>query len=80
MRIDADVIAQLRASGPGWQTRVNALLRAQVGSARTGKPHTVSPLAAVEQIQSTMNNVIDTIKKQMVRESSDGARIRAKQS
>jgi uncharacterized protein (DUF4415 family) len=27
MRLDADVLEALRASGQGWQTRVNALLR-----------------------------------------------------
>lgn len=27
MRIDADVLEALRSSGPGWQTRLNALLR-----------------------------------------------------
>jgi hypothetical protein len=28
VRIDADVLAWLRAQGPGYQTRINALLRA----------------------------------------------------
>lgn len=27
MRVDADVLAHLRASGRGWQTKVNQLLR-----------------------------------------------------
>jgi len=27
MRVDPDVLAHLRASGKGWQTKVNALLR-----------------------------------------------------
>lgn len=27
MRVDADVLAALKRSGPGWQTRVNSLLR-----------------------------------------------------
>lgn len=27
LRVDADVLAALRATGPGWQTRINALLR-----------------------------------------------------
>ena len=30
MRTDADVLEKLRASGPGWQTRLNALLREAV--------------------------------------------------
>jgi len=30
MRTDPDVLARLRAAGPGWQTRVNALLREAV--------------------------------------------------
>lgn len=27
MRLSRDVVEQLRASGPGWQTRVDAALR-----------------------------------------------------
>lgn len=34
MRVDADVLAAIKASGSGWQTRVNALLREAV---RRGK-------------------------------------------
>ena len=30
LRVDPDVVAALRASGRGWQTRVNALLREAV--------------------------------------------------
>jgi len=32
MRVDADVMAHLRASGKGWQTRVNKVLREAVES------------------------------------------------
>jgi uncharacterized protein (DUF4415 family) len=31
-----DALAVLRATGKGWQTRVNALLREAVGSGRLG--------------------------------------------
>ena len=31
IRLDADVLERLRANGPGWQTRVNGLLRAALG-------------------------------------------------
>jgi len=31
LRLDADVLTQLRASGKGWQGRVNALLRKDLG-------------------------------------------------
>ncbi|KAF1048901.1 MAG: hypothetical protein GAK38_01016 [Xylophilus sp.] len=34
MRVDADVLAAIKASGAGWQTRVNDLLRDAV---RSGK-------------------------------------------
>jgi len=34
MRIDADVLAVLKASGRGWQTRLNALLREAVEQGR----------------------------------------------
>ena len=27
MRVDADVLAAFKATGPGWQTRINAVLR-----------------------------------------------------
>ena len=27
MRVDADVLDAFKATGPGWQTRINALLR-----------------------------------------------------
>ena len=30
LRLDPDVLAALRASGPGWQTRVNGMLRREV--------------------------------------------------
>ena len=30
MRVDADVLAAIKASGAGWQTRVNAVLREAV--------------------------------------------------
>ncbi|MFV0383376.1 BrnA antitoxin family protein [Paracoccus sp. (in: a-proteobacteria)] len=30
-RLDADLVAALRATGPGWQTRVNAILREALG-------------------------------------------------
>lgn len=34
MRMDPDVLERLQASGPGWQTRVNALLREAVEQGR----------------------------------------------
>jgi uncharacterized protein (DUF4415 family) len=30
LRLDADVLAALRASGDGWQTRINEALRASL--------------------------------------------------
>jgi uncharacterized protein (DUF4415 family) len=30
LRIDADILAKFRESGPGWQTRINGILRAAV--------------------------------------------------
>jgi uncharacterized protein (DUF4415 family) len=32
MRVDAEVLEALKATGPGWQTRINALLRDAVNS------------------------------------------------
>ena len=37
VRIDADVLAWLKAQGPGYQTRINALLRAAMQRASEGK-------------------------------------------
>lgn len=34
MRIDADVLASFKATGRGWQTRINALLREAVQQGR----------------------------------------------
>jgi len=34
LRVDADVLARYRASGAGWQTRMNALLREAVEQGR----------------------------------------------
>jgi uncharacterized protein (DUF4415 family) len=31
IRLDADVLALLRQNGPGWQTKVNEMLRAALG-------------------------------------------------
>ena len=31
IRLDADVLALLRQDGPGWQTRINDILRASLG-------------------------------------------------
>lgn len=31
LRLDADVVERLRASGPGWQSRANAALRQALG-------------------------------------------------
>jgi uncharacterized protein (DUF4415 family) len=36
LRLDADVLAGLRALGPGWQTRVNQALRAFLHHAASG--------------------------------------------
>jgi len=37
VRLDPDVIAKLREHGPGWQSRVNDLLRAALGLPEAGK-------------------------------------------
>jgi len=31
VRLDADVLAKLREAGPGWQSRINTLLREALG-------------------------------------------------
>ena len=36
MRVDADVLDAFKATGTGWQTRINALLREAVASGRIG--------------------------------------------
>ena len=42
IRIDPDVLAAFRAGGPGWQTRMNAVLRAWVESQSKPKRHSSS--------------------------------------
>jgi uncharacterized protein (DUF4415 family) len=34
MRVDADVLDAFKATGTGWQTRINVLLREAVASGR----------------------------------------------
>jgi uncharacterized protein (DUF4415 family) len=34
MRVDADVLDEFKATGTGWQTRINTLLREAVTSGR----------------------------------------------
>jgi uncharacterized protein (DUF4415 family) len=34
LRLDRDIVERLRASGEGWQTRVNDLLRAAISAAK----------------------------------------------
>ena len=41
LRIDADVLAKFRKSGPGWQTRINGILRAAV-SVRASRAEAVA--------------------------------------
>jgi uncharacterized protein (DUF4415 family) len=36
LHLDPDVLARLRAEGPGWQTRANAALRAALGLSNRG--------------------------------------------
>ena len=31
LRLDPDILAALRAAGPGWQTRINTILRTALG-------------------------------------------------
>lgn len=39
LRLDADILAALRASGDGWQTRINDTLRASLALAGKVKAH-----------------------------------------
>ncbi len=36
VRLDPEVVAKLREAGPGWQTRINEMLRASLGLAKSG--------------------------------------------
>jgi uncharacterized protein (DUF4415 family) len=42
LRLDADVLAALRASGEGWQTRINDALRASLKLAGQLKTETLT--------------------------------------
>lgn len=37
VRLDPDVLAKLREAGPGWQSRINALLRQALGLRAIGR-------------------------------------------
>lgn len=37
IRFDADVLMALKATGPGWQTRINDVLRADIAAGRVAK-------------------------------------------
>lgn len=39
LRLDADVVAWLKAAGPGYQTRINGLLRRAMTNAANSKHH-----------------------------------------
>ena len=39
VRLDPDVLARLRESGPGWQSRINAALRKALGLDRAAAKH-----------------------------------------
>jgi uncharacterized protein (DUF4415 family) len=48
LRLDPDIVDELRASGPGWMTRVNAMLRkavlGQPGARRAAARGKVAPI------------------------------------
>ena len=37
LRVDEDVLVAFKAQGPGWQTRMNDVLRASLAPARAGR-------------------------------------------
>ena len=45
VRLDADVVAWLREQGKGYQTRINALLRAAMVNDVTGSPRSTKSTA-----------------------------------
>ena len=45
LRLDVDVVAWLKSHGPGYQTRINALLRAAMRKATTSVPRAKIPTA-----------------------------------
>jgi uncharacterized protein (DUF4415 family) len=46
LRIDADVLAKFRQSGPGWQTRINGILRAAVSRVEAKAAKRMAPKRA----------------------------------
>lgn len=43
IRLDADVLSLLRQHGPGWQTRINELLRVSLGLPRNAASGQAAP-------------------------------------
>ena len=60
LRIDRDVVAAPRASGPGWQSKANDALRAYVNGRNLRRQH-VKASAAGEELSrpSTLNETDD---------------------
>ena len=52
LRIDADVLAKFRESGPGWQTRINGILRAAV-SVRGSRAETTAAKRMASKLTSS---------------------------
>jgi uncharacterized protein (DUF4415 family) len=48
LRIDADVLAKFRESGPGWQTRINGILRAVSAHASRAEAIAVAKRTAIK--------------------------------
>jgi uncharacterized protein (DUF4415 family) len=48
VRLDRDVLAKLREAGPGWQSRINALLRQGLGLGERDRPVLAETTAASE--------------------------------
>jgi uncharacterized protein (DUF4415 family) len=55
VRLDPDVVAKLREAGPGWQSRINALLRQALGLEAAREPCSLTAMSlAATSIKAPM--------------------------
>jgi uncharacterized protein (DUF4415 family) len=52
LRIDADVVEAFRKTGPGWQTRINLMLRSALSDGKIKKVHLAKRIGKISVVGS----------------------------
>ena len=53
LRIDADVVEAFRKTGPGWQTRINLMLRSALSDGKIKKVHLAKRMGKISVVGSS---------------------------